>query len=63
MARESDGYRAALEDIIAYFRGKRMLSGQDVAAYLGIDARTAKKRYGIGKDGIFATELARMLTR
>lgn len=59
----TDAYRDALEDILRYTDGKRMLSARTVAEYLGIDQRTARKRYEIPADGIMATRLARMLCR
>ena len=58
--RDAEGYREALEDILRFTDGKRLLTKTDVGRYLGIDPRTAEKRFGIGKGGIFATDLARM---
>ena len=61
--RDAEGYREALEDILRFTDGKRLLTKKDVGKYLGIDPRTAEKRFSIGKDGIFATDLARMRGR
>ena len=55
--REKAGYRDVLEDILSWSDGKRLLT----ATYLGIDRRTAIKRYKIAAGGIAAPVLARML--
>lgn len=60
MAREYEAYRDILADICESV-GKRLLNAKDVAAYLGIDPRTAKRRFAIGADGISAPALARKL--
>lgn len=61
MPREKPEYRDNLEDLLAFFGGRRLLTKTDVAAYLKIDPRTASKRYGIGREGITAPTLARRL--
>lgn len=61
--RDAEGYREALEDILRFMDGKRLMTAKDVGKYLGIDPRTAAKRFGISKSGIFATDLARMRGR
>jgi len=55
-------YRLVLEDLLAYTNGKRLLTARLVAEYLGINIKTARKRYGIGSNGIHAVELARALS-
>lgn len=60
--REKSEYRDNLEDLLRYFEGKRLITKTEAAAYLGIDVRTATKRYGIGKEGITLPALARKLT-
>ena len=55
-------YRLVLEDLLAYTNGKRLLTARLVAEYLGINVKTARKRYGIGSNGIHAVELARALS-
>ena len=61
MSREHDGYRTTLEDILSFTEGARLLTCRKAAEYLGVDPRTVKKIFGVGKDGIAATELARKL--
>lgn len=63
MGKELDCYRDVLEDILAASSGRRLLTGKDVAAYLGIDPRTARKRYAIPEGGILAPVLARRLLK
>lgn len=58
---EKSTYRDNLADLLDFFGGRRLLTAVDVARYLGIDRRTAARRYNIGKDGITAPTLARML--
>ena len=55
-------YRLVLEDILDFTDGKRLLTARLVAEYLGINVKTARKRYGIGSEGIHAVELARALS-
>lgn len=61
--REKATYRDNLEDLLAFTGGGRLLNLSQVAKYLGIDRRTAEKRYQIGKEGITAPTLARMLSK
>lgn len=61
MPREREAYRDILEDVLQYFGSKRLLTLADVSKYLGIDRRTAAKRFGITADGISAQALARKL--
>lgn len=63
MSRECEGYRTTLVDILEYTNGARLLTKKTVAQYLGIDDRTAEKRFDITKKGIAATELARKLCK
>ena len=60
---EKAGYRSVLADILEYTDGRRLLTKKDVADYLGVDQRTAAKRFNLTKDGIVAPELARMLAK
>ena len=62
MAREMEGYRDQLEDILTFFDGRRLLTVTDVAKYLGRERRCVQARFGIGPDGITAVGLARKLT-
>lgn len=59
---EKSTYRDNLADLLDFFGGRRLLTAVDVGKYLGIDRRTAARRYNIGKDGITAPTLARMLS-
>lgn len=59
--REKPGYRDVLEDILRWSDGKRLLTATEAAAYLGVDRRTAVKRFSITADGIAAPVLARKL--
>ncbi len=61
MPREKEDYRAILEDILTATGGKRMITIEDAARYLGISRKTVKKRY-MPEDGpINACVLARRL--
>jgi len=61
--REKSGYRETLADLLEYTGGVRIISAKGAGAYLGIDYRTAQKRYGIGKEGIVVTKLAAALVK
>lgn len=60
--KEKSTYRDNLADLLDYTGGRRLLTAKQVGEYLGIDQRTASKRYQIGKDGISAPTLARLLS-
>lgn len=61
MSREKPEYRDILETILTANDGKLVVKQKTAAEILGIDPRTAKKKYGIGKDGIAAALLARRM--
>ena len=61
MAREKQDYRDILEILLARTDGKIVLSQTDAAEALRIDRHTAARKYGIKKDGITVTALARMI--
>ena len=61
MAREYPDYRNIIEDLNTKFNGKSRLSILEVAEYDGCCDKTAKKRYGIGKEGINVCILARLI--
>lgn len=63
MPRELPSYRDNLEDILHFSGGKRLLHINEVCEYLGICYKTAKKQFGITKDGISAASLARQLAK
>ena len=59
--REKTGYRDILADLLEHTGGKRLIDKKTAAAYLGIDPRTAGKRYFNGAKKITAPEFARRL--
>lgn len=62
MPREKEAFRDTLEDVLAFFGGKRLLRQSDVVRYTGLDPKTVKKRFSF-KDGfISAIVLARELS-
>lgn len=61
--RELPEYRDNFEALKAHFGGKMLLSCRDVAAYCGVDRRTAARRYDIDKGGITIPTLARRMCR
>ena len=58
--REKEDYRDILESLIGYF-GKHWVYPTEVAAYLGMDYRTAKKKFDISREGISIETLARRM--
>lgn len=62
MPKEPRAYRDNLADILEYNENRRIVSQQTVSAYLGLNPKTVKKRYGIGREGISAPTLARLLS-
>lgn len=63
---EADGYREALEDILAYTGGRRLVTMKEAKSYLGLaDDRTVRNRVPSGfVDGkIYAVTLARALCK
>lgn len=61
MPREKESYRAHREQLNAYFDHEH-LTQKEVAAFFGKDPRTVRKHYGVTKDGITRTELARRMS-
>ena len=49
MAREKEYFRDVLESIRDAYPGKEMLNIKEVAAFIGCDYRTAKKRFSFTK--------------
>ncbi len=62
MAREKELYRDYLERLDEQFPDKEIISQKECADFLGLDARTIKKRYNITKSGIPKLKLARLLS-
>ena len=61
MSREKPEYRDILETVLKANDGKLLVSQKKAAEILGICTRTAKSRYGVGRDGIAAAKLARRM--
>lgn len=66
MAREKEGFRDQLESIIAFHPKGELMTILDVAAYTGLNKKTAARRfvYNVGPEGapyITRTQLARQL--
>lgn len=63
MAKEPAAYRNVLEDLLAFFDGKRLLTVVDVARYTGRTREWCKARYAIDpKAGISTAVLAYKLS-
>ena len=58
---EKIDYRDNLEAVLAYTGGRHLLTAKEVGAFLGIDYRTAKRRYDFRDGYISAPSLARQL--
>ena len=63
MPRENETYRLELEQILAAFGGKRVLSVTDVARYCGHSRKWCREHFGISGDGVTAVKLALMMSR
>lgn len=63
MARENETYRLELEQILAVFNGKRVLSVSDVASFTGRSRKWCREHLGITGDGVTAVKLALLLSR
>lgn len=64
MAREHEGYRRQLEDILEFSHGARLLTIGDVRKYTGIsDYRTLKRRFPFDGHYISAMTLAHVMCR
>jgi len=61
MPRERPEYRDNYEALLQFSGGRMLLTGAEVARYLGKDPRTVRKMYGIGKNGITIPTLARRM--
>ena len=60
--RETETYRSVLADLLSA-KDERIWKQKEVAIYFGVDPRTVKSRYGVGRDGIEVHELARRVSR
>lgn len=60
MSREKETYRAILSDLLNA-KDERIWWQKEIAMYLGVDRRTVKKRYGVGRNGIEVHLLAQRI--
>lgn len=61
--REHPDYRDVLETVLTANCGKLIVSQKRAAEILGVCTRTAKSRYGVGKDGVAAAVLAKKMCK
>ncbi len=61
MAREKELFRPYIERIDKVFPNKEILSQKECAAFAGCCTITAKKRFGVGRNGIAKLDLAKKL--
>ena len=59
--KETETYRSVLADLLNA-KDERIWKQHEVAQYYGLDPRTVKKRYGVGRDGIEVHLLARRVS-
>lgn len=59
--KEADTYRSVLADLLQA-KDERIWKQSEIARYLGLDPRTVKKRYGVGREGIEVHLLARRVS-
>lgn len=59
--KETETYRSVLEDLLQA-KDERIWKQKEIAQYYGLDPRTVKKRYGVGRDGIEVHLLARRVS-
>jgi len=62
MPREKELYRDYIERLDEKFPNKEILTQKDCVEFLGIDKKTVKKHYDIGRGGISKLKLARLLS-
>ncbi len=63
MARETDGFRYALEAVLSFSGGRHMLNTSEVCAFTGFKSiKTVKKHFPMNGGFISATELARCMS-
>ena len=60
MAREKEDYREILEELFKHFR-KHWVYPTEIADYLGMDYRTAMRKFGITRNGCSIESLARRM--
>lgn len=62
MSREKEAYRDNLEQLLLYFKEKRLLEPYEVAKYLGVCSKTVRKKFGFKNGYISIVNLARELS-
>lgn len=61
MAREKENYRLELEQVLAHFGGKHIISFSEVMAYTGRGYKWVSNHLDIPHDGCTAVQLAQAL--
>ena len=61
MAQDKATYREVLADLLQA-KDERIWNQKEVAMYFGLDPRTVKSRYGVGREGIEVHLLARRVS-
>lgn len=59
--KETETYRSVLADLLSA-KDERIWKQHEIARYYGINRRTVKKRYGVGREGIEVHLLARRVS-
>lgn len=62
MPKEKADYRDLLERLDAAFPGRELLTKRDVAAWLGVNEKTVKRRYGWPRGKVSKTQVARAVS-
>lgn len=62
MALEKECYRDNLEQLLLFFKEKRLLEPYEVAKYLGVCSKTVKKKFKFNNGYISIVNLARELS-
>ena len=59
--KEAKAYRTVLADLLSA-KDERIWTQKEIAMYFGLDPRTVKSRYGVGREGIEVHLLARRVS-
>lgn len=59
--KENESYRAVLADLL-HAKDERIWNQKEIAMYFGLDPRTVKSRFGVGREGIEVHLLARRVS-
>lgn len=60
--REAPTYRLELEELLAYFQGKRILTVTDVSNYVGHSRRWCRDNLEVSGSGVSIVSLAKKLS-